>query len=151
VLVKGGFCAVVDDLVGSGEHRLDVRFQLAPMPLTIGGDGWATAGEADGPRLFVRAFSTTPIEVNLAEGAADPHRGWVSGDYGRLTPAPMLTYTLTTALPARLITLLLPSETLETPPPVSAIEADGALRGLRLPHRHEALYLDGELARLERA
>jgi len=150
VLVKGGFCAVVDDLVGSGEHRLDVRFQLAPMPLTIGGDGWATAGEADGPRLFVRAFSTTPIEVNLAEGAADPHRGWVSGDYGRLTPAPMLTYTLTTALPARLITLLLPSETLETPPPVSAIEADGALRGLRLPHRHEALYLDGELARLER-
>ena len=88
VLVKGGFCAVVDDLVGSGEHRLDVRFQLAPMPLTIGGDGWATAGEADGPRLFVRAFSTTPIEVNLAEGAADPHRGWVSGDYGRLTAIP---------------------------------------------------------------
>ena len=51
---------------------------------------------------------------------------------------------------ALLITLLLPSETLETPPPVSVIEADGALRGLRLPHRHEALYLDGELARLER-
>jgi hypothetical protein len=151
VLVKGGFCAVVDDLLGSGEHRLDVRFQFAPMPVDIGRDGWVTAGEADGARLFVRAFSSGPIEAAVVEGLADPHRGWVSADYGRLAPAPMLTYTMTGALPARIITLLLPSETLETPPSVTAIVDDGTLTGVRLPHRHEALYLDGEVARLERA
>jgi len=151
VLVKGGFCVVVDDLLGSGEHRLDVRFQFAPMPVEIGRDGWVTAGEADGARLFVRAFSSGPIEAAVIEGSADPHRGWVSADYGRLTPAPMLSYTLRGALPARIITLLLPSETLATPPPVTTIEDDGTLTGVRLPHRHEALYVDGELARLERA
>ena len=151
VLVKGGFCAVVDDLLGAGEHRLDVRFQFAPMPLAIDADGWAVAGEAGGGRLFVRAFSTTPIEAAVVEGATDPHRGWVSGDYGRLTPAPLLTFTLTSPLPVRLITLLLPSETLETSPPVTTIVGDGTLQGLGLAHRHEALYVDGDLARLERA
>ncbi len=151
VLVKGGFCAVVDDLMGSAEHRVDVRFQFAPMPVAIGRDGWVTAGEAAGARLFVRAFSTSALEAAVAEGSVDPHGGWVSADYGRLTPAPMLTYTLKGALPSRIVTLLLPSETLETPPPVTAIVADGTLTGLRLPHRHEALYLEDELARLERA
>ena len=151
VLVKGGFCAVVDDLLGSGEHRLDVRFQFAPMPLSVDGEGWAIAGEAGGARLFVRAFGTAPIRATVAEGATDPHRGWVSGDYGRLTPAPLLTYTVTGPLPARLVTLLLPSETLETAPPVTAVVVDGTLQGVRLAHRHEALYVDGESARLERA
>jgi hypothetical protein len=151
VLVKGGFCAVVDDLIGSGEHRLDVRFQLAPTPVAMDRDGWVTAGEADGARLFVRAFSTSPIDAAVFEGSDDPHRGWVSGDYGRLTPAPMLSYTLSGGLPARIITLLLPSEALAAPPPVSAIVDDGTLTGVRLAHRHEALYVDGELARLERA
>jgi hypothetical protein len=151
ILVKGGFCAVVDDLTGSGEHRLDLRFQFAPMPLTLSGDGWATAGDAGTARLFVRAFSTCPVEAAVIEGAADPQQGWVSTDYGRLTPAPMLVFTLTGPLPVRLVTLLLPSETLEASPAVSPIVVDGILQGLQLAHRHEALYVDGEWPRLERA
>ena len=151
ILVRGGFCAVVDDLVGSGEHRLDVRFQFAPMPLTLGRDRWATAGEPRTAHLFVRAFSTVPVEASIVEGAVDPLQGWVSTDYGRLVPAPMLIYTLTSALPARLVTLLLPSETLEASPAASPIVADGMLEGVLLAHRHEALYVDGDRPRLERA
>ena len=151
ILVRGGFCAVVDDLLGSGEHRLDVRFQFAPMPLTLGRDGWASAGETRAAHLFVRAFSTVPVEASIVEGIVDPLQGWVSTDYGRLVPAPMLLYALTSALPARLVTLLLPSETLEASPAVSPIVADGILRGVQLAHRHEALYVDGDQPRLERA
>ena len=151
ILVKGGFCAVVDDLIGSGEHRVDVRFQFAPMPLTLNGDDWATAGETGSARLFVRAFSTGSVQAAVLEGAVDPQQGWVSTDYGRLTPAPMLVYTLKGPLPVRLVTLLLPSETLEASPAVSAIVAEGILTGVHLAHRHEALYVDGDLPRLERA
>lgn len=151
ILVRGGFCAVVDDLLGSGEHRLDVRFQFAPMPLTLGRDGWASAGETRAAHLFVRAFSTVPVEASIVEGIVDPLQGWVSTDYGRLVPAPMLLYALTSALPARLVTLLLPSETLEASPAVSPIVADGILRGVQLAHRHEALYVGGDQPRLERA
>ena len=63
----------------------------------------------------------------------------------------MLVYTLKGPLPVRLVTLLLPSETLEASPAVSAIVADGILTGVHLAHRHEALYVDGDLPRLERA
>jgi len=151
ILVKGGFCAVVDDLIGSGEHRLDARFQFAPMPLTLSSGGWATAGETRAAHLFVRAFSTVPVKAAVAEGVVSPRQGWVSSHYGRLTPAPMLIYTLMSELPVRLMTLLVPSETLEASPAVSPIVLDGILKGVHLAHRHEVLYVDGDHPRLERA
>lgn len=90
ILVKSGYCVVVDGLDGDGEHRLDLRFQFAPMPLALDSDQWARAGRRNGRGLFARAFATVPLKVAVVEGDLEPPQGWISPDYGVRTAAPML-------------------------------------------------------------
>src|SRR5262249_45623599 len=77
--------------------------------VTLDGDGAARAADPDGRCLHVRAFSTVALKAELAEGELTPPRGWMSPDYGRREPAPLLVYTAVTRLPLRIVTLLAPS------------------------------------------
>ena len=61
-----GYCVVVDDLTGAGEHRVDLRFQLAQMPVAIIGDQWVRAGTPGAGGLLIRAFSTVALKVTVA-------------------------------------------------------------------------------------
>jgi hypothetical protein len=141
ILVKAGYCVVVDDLKGVGKHRLDLRFQLARLPARLDADQWVRVGESSGNGLFIRAFSAVPLRVVLAEGEVEPRRGWISTDYGVQAPAPMLVYSTIGVIPVRIVTLLFPAERLVSVPHVSALVEAGAVTGLILNEGRATLWL----------
>jgi hypothetical protein len=150
ILVKSGYCVIVDDLDARGEHTIALRFQLAPMRVGIDPDQWVWAGEPDEAGLLIHAFASVPLKPSLAEGELEPRQGWVSTDYGVLAPAPMLAFSTVARLPLRILTLLLPSDRAATAPRVSPlVEAEG-IQGLDLEERREKLWVSGPSPRLER-
>lgn len=120
------YWVVVDDLEGGAEHRLDLRFQFAPMEVTLGLDEWARARAADGRELRIRAFATTPLAAHVAVGEVGSMQGWVSPNYGRRHPAPMLRYTTVGLLPLRIVTLLLPVDCVLAAPQAASM-VDGGI------------------------
>jgi hypothetical protein len=149
VLRKGRYAVVVDDLEGATEHRAALRFQFAPMSVALDSSGWVRAGRGTGKGLLLHAFSTGSLKATVHEGESDPKEGWVSPAYGRQEPAPVLVYSLTTALPARVITLLLPTDALAAlPPRVSPLVEDGRLHGLVFEHDREVFRVDSHTAAL---
>lgn len=134
------YAVIVDDLAGAGEHRLDVRFQLAPMPVSLDPDSWVRAGS--GSVLLIRAFASHSLKVSLREGEEEPRQGWVSPDYGVRTPAPLLVYSAVALLPVRVVTLLLPWHDLGAPPPVGVLARHGLPVGLSFEHGPAVLHLD---------
>jgi hypothetical protein len=147
VLRKGHYAVVVDDLEGAAEHRVALRFQFVPISVTLDPSGWVRAGRGTERGLLVHAFSTGPLKAAVHEGETDPKEGWISPAYGRQEPAPVLVYSSTTMLPARVITLLLPTGALSaSPPAVSPLVEDGRLHGLVFEHDREVLRIDGHTA-----
>jgi heparinase II/III-like protein len=133
ILTKSRQCIVVDDLDGRAEHRIDLRFQFAPMLLTLDPSLWVRAVRAPTAGLLVHAFATVPLKAAVLEGELDPRQGWVSADYGRHAPAPLLLYSAVARLPLRILTVLIPTDAPAGPlPSVSAITEHGELRGVVL-------------------
>ncbi|HTC23148.1 MAG TPA: alginate lyase family protein [Gemmatimonadales bacterium] len=140
-LVKQRYCVIVDDLTGAAEHRVRLRFQFAPMPLTLDPSGWVRAGRGMQKGLLLHAFSTSALKAAIFEGETDPRQGWVASDYGDHQPAPMLVYSVTAPLPVRIVTLLLPTDTLlAAPPSVSPLIEGGWLRGLAFDEGLEPIW-----------
>jgi hypothetical protein len=106
LFVKPHFWVIVDDFDGSTEHRIDLRFQFAPMEMTLEADLWARARGPRGHGLLVRPFATVPVKGEILEGCLDPPRGWISPHYGQRHPAPLLVYSAVAMLPFRIVTLL---------------------------------------------
>ena len=98
VFAKPHYWVVVDDLLGDGSHSAEWSFQFAPVPVSLvtGGDA-ARADLPGGEALWVVPLSTTAIRASVHTGEVAPIRGWVSPDYGRRVPAPMLVYAATGA------------------------------------------------------
>jgi hypothetical protein len=127
VFVKPRYWVVVDDLDGAEEHRAELRFQFAPMPVTVDATGWARARGSGGRGLLIRPFATAALKGEVREGDAAPVQGWVSPDYGERYPAPVLIYSTVTRFPLRIVTLLLPTENPSaSPPAVSPLAGEGA-------------------------
>lgn len=140
---KPRYCVVVDDLEGTAEHRVSLRFQFAPMRVTLDPSGWIRAGRDMTKGLLLHAFATRALKTAILEGETEPRQGWVSSDYGCHQPAPVVLYSLTAKLPLRLITLLFPSDALSAAPPVvSPLTEDGQLRGLIFGDGSEVLRVD---------
>jgi hypothetical protein len=116
LFVKPRYWVVVDDLQGGAEHRVELRFQFAPVDVALGADGWARA-VTRGRGLLLRPFAATPLEAVLRQGSHEPLEGWVSPDYGQRRPAPVVVYAATVRLPLRLVTLMLPLEHPSEPAP----------------------------------
>jgi len=121
LFVKPRYWLVVDDLEGAGEHRVDLRFQLAPMKVGLAPDLWAAARGGDGHGLLIRPFATATLKGEVREGELNPPEGWISPDYGQRRPAPMVVYSTVTRLPLRLLTLLLPVDDADVPPPAISL------------------------------
>jgi uncharacterized heparinase superfamily protein len=110
---KPRYWLIVDDLDAGAEHRVELRFQFAPIALAFDPARWARARTAGGRALLVRAFAAAPL-------AAEIRGGWISADYGQRTPAPVLVYSAATRLPLRIVTLLVPQDDPLAPPPAVA-------------------------------
>ena len=126
LFVKPLYWVVVDDLDGTAEHRVELRFQFAPMAVTVDQALWARARGRGGHGLFIRPFAAVPLTAEIREGEAAPIQGWVSPNYGRRQRAPAVVYSAAAALPLRFVTLLYPArDGLASPPAVSAIACEG--------------------------
>jgi Heparinase II/III-like protein len=147
LFVKPRYWVVVDDLDGAAQHRLDLRFQFAPVDLTLDGSGWVIARGTEGRGLLLRTLAAEPLTMDVHEGALSPRAGWVSPDYGRRVPAPAVVCSTEARLPLRLVTLLVPVEdTSATPPAVSHVADEcGAIAGIELGELGDRIGIDEDL------
>jgi hypothetical protein len=143
IFEKSRHCIVVDDLEGRAEHRVDVRFQFAPMSVVLDTTLWARAVRSPDAGLLVHSIATVPLKSSLLEGEIDPRQGWLSTDYGVHAPAPLLLYSTVARLPIRIITLLIPTDDPLGPlPPVSPLIERGELLGVVLAGGREVRCAD---------
>lgn len=134
-----GYWVIVDDLEGRIEHRIDHRFQFAPLPLKATTDSWFSAASASGNSLHVRAFATRPLSARIESGSTSPIAGWVSPQYGRRMEAPVLVFSTTAPLPLRILTLLFPTEAATAPPRVRVLLEPAGPSGLVFEDTHDAI------------
>jgi Heparinase II/III-like protein/Heparinase II/III N-terminus len=146
VLIKPRHWVVVDDLGGSAEHRVDLRFQFAPIIVTLEPTGWVRACLEHGRGLLVHGFATHPLEARIRDGEVAPPQGWVSPDYGVRQPAPVLVYSAVARLPLRVATLLVPVADGDVgPPAVSPMFGEnGNLTGLCFVDDGKEIRFDGD-------
>ncbi|MEE4175231.1 MAG: alginate lyase family protein [Xanthomonadales bacterium] len=105
--LQPGYWLIIDELEGKAAHDVELRFQFAPLPVEEDVRGWFRARGEHGS-LLLRTFSSAPLASELVTGAEEPMAGWVSPNYGRQVPAPMLITRVAQRLPLRLITVLIP-------------------------------------------
>ena len=134
IWIKARCCVLVDDLDGQAEHEFALRFQFAPIDVTLDPSLWARARDARGHGLLVRPFASASLKAELRTGELDPVQGWVSTDYGRREAAPILIYSTVVSLPVRVVTLLWPIEDGAAAPPYvrPIVDEASALVGLAL-------------------
>ena len=151
LFVKPRYWVAVDDLEGAAEHRLDLRFQFAPMEVSVDPTLWARACRPDGRGLLVRPFAMVPLKAEVREGEVDPPQGWVSPDYGQRRPAPVLVYSAVTRLPLRIVTLLLPVADIAAPPPGVSFLLEGCSMpvGLAFDETREQVRFGDELVSIQ--
>ena len=144
---KPRYWLVVDDLEGTAEHRVELRFQFAPLTVRMDPSGWSRAIGRQGHGLLIRAFATVPLQAELREGEAAPIQGWYSPDYGQRRPAPVLVYSTDPQLPCRIVTLLVPVEAPFAHPPAvfpvltDSPQKDQELAGLVLGQGEELVMI----------
>jgi hypothetical protein len=153
LFLKPRFWVVIDDLTGSAEHAVALRFQFASRRIQAVADRWVAAyGRRGG--LWAGVFSAVPVQLQVREGVTDPApEGWISTHYGRRQPAPMVTYSARAKFPLRIATLLLPVEQVSGRPPAvtPGYAEDGRLTTLSLVDSGEQIRFDDERIVIEPA
>jgi len=144
IFVKPQYWIVVDDLMGTSQHHVDLTFQFAPIRVTLGPNRWARAQTGDGRALWISPFASAAVRTTLRSGERLPLRGWISTNYGRRQPAPMLVYSANLKPPCRILTLLMPdAQSLSSPPAVRMIYDDDDLpAGLMFERSGERVRVD---------
>jgi hypothetical protein len=151
LFIKPNYWILIDDLVGSSRHRIDLIFQFAPMRVTLGPHGWTRARAHSGAVLWLGSFGSTNLEPLLRSGDREPIRGWIAPDYGQREPAPALVLTATAFLPQRILTLMIPDPYgSSTPPEVNALfDAEGLPVGVTFERSGETVRFDDGVMQLE--
>lgn len=114
LFVNGAYLLVFDRLLGEGAHLLESRFIFNTLPWRETGSGMqTTTGTGD---LDVRALWPGALAKEVACGQEEPFAGWAARSLHGKLPAPRLTFSARTLLPALWVTLLTPfRETSEIP------------------------------------
>lgn len=131
VFLDERFWVLVDSLEGVGTHDVELRFQLAPLDVSLEGESWARARGSRGGGLLLGAFSSAALRGEVQEG-------WVSPAYGVRERAPVVAYVTRARLPIRVFTLLLPLESASSPLPASSWIEDVLARARKLCDRGES-------------
>lgn len=150
LFVKQRYYVIVDDLAGKSEHRIDLRFQFAPMEVTLNPDSWVLAADSTGRECRMLVSATAPLQTELVHGRTEPLQGWVSPDYGQREPAPMLVCSTVAQLPLRIVTLVLPMGSLFALPPTVSATRDHGRIDLLFEHGLETLHIDDQNIVVER-
>jgi hypothetical protein len=101
------YWVIVDDLAGSGEEEIVLRWQLPDWPYTVR-EGSVVLATPKGP-CMLRLFSTTKdwsVRVDRGQDAAGLREGWESLYYGVRQAAPVAVLRTRGPFPIRLVTLL---------------------------------------------
>ncbi|MFI5006787.1 MAG: alginate lyase family protein [Solirubrobacterales bacterium] len=146
LFVRRQFWLLVDDIEGSGEHRVEQRFQFAPLAVGLEPSGWVRARGQGGDSLWLRSQAAVPLAVEARAAASDPAAGWIAPDYGQRRAAPIVIWSVRTRLPLRIVTLLVPLRgEEEAPPAVSLVLApDGTPRAVVLGPDNERIPFDDD-------
>ena len=112
-----GYWLIVDDLQASLEHRVEQRFQFAPLSVTSTPGAWVRVAGSRGRGLLVRALADRPLQTRIESGSLSPIAGWISPHYGQRVPAPALVFSASGRLPLRILTVLFPVGDSAAPPP----------------------------------
>lgn len=122
--VDSRYWIVIDDLCGGGVHRIDLRFQFAPVHLHIH-DNWALATKNGECGLIVRAFASHAL-------TAEVRPSMISPSYGSFEAAPALVCSANARLPMRILTLLWPAEDVRNTPDLEILrDGKGRPEGIR--------------------
>ena len=70
--IKPRYWIIIDDLGGAATHDVELRFQFAPIEVTLDPALWARAHTASGPGLFIHPFSTAPLTAEVVAGGMSP-------------------------------------------------------------------------------
>jgi hypothetical protein len=89
--------------------------------------------------------------MRVEEGSTFPIEGWISPNYGRREPAPILIYGVAARLPLRILTLLLPVEDSAAAPPAvqPVLDQDGEPLGLTFSDRNEGIRFGADAVTIE--
>jgi heparinase II/III-like protein len=152
IFIKPSYWIVVDDLSGSGRHDVDLTFQFVNAEVAFGPHPWTRAATSTGQCLWISPFPSAPAQPTLKCGVPAPIRGWISPEFTRLSPAPMLIYSFAVALPWRIVTLLLPDrQGMATPPGVRPIyDAGGLPHGFVFDRPRRVVRFDDRAVLVER-
>jgi hypothetical protein len=131
LFVDQRYWLVIDDLDGRAEHRVDLHYQFAPMPVEEENHGWVRA-RGSGSALLVKAFSNVPMATTIARGQLTSPAGWFSPNYGQKVPAPALAFSTVAALPLRVVTLLYPLADPQADAPAVAALIEGGIESGRV-------------------
>jgi hypothetical protein len=145
LFLKPRCLVIVDDLEGKAGHRIDTRFQFAPLRAEMQ-DGWVHARAPGGAGLWIRCLANVDLTTRIAEGREAPAEGWVSPDYGQRRPAPVMIVTAEALLPLRIITLLIPTAGEPGLPPEVSLLDGGETRpaGLLIDGGRDTLRFEDE-------
>ena len=146
LFLRRRFWVLVDDLEGSLEHRVEQRFQFAPLAVGLEPSGWVRARGSAGDCLWVRSQAAVPLAVEARVAASEPAGGWVSPDYGQRLPAPIVIWSARTVLPLRIVTLLVPLRGDDPAPPAVRLVPgpDGAPAGVFPGPDDEQILFEGD-------
>src|SRR6266446_9431112 len=117
---------IVDDLLGWGEHELQLHWLLPDLPFEVIADSpFCAVLTADKERFHWNVFSSSPGSTAIIRGGKilagniessnrdEQLLGWESPTYGELCPAISLLYRVQARLSARIITVILAGEALQ--------------------------------------
>jgi len=146
LFVKPRYWVIMDDLEGAAEHRVELRYQFAPLKVIRDEEPWVRVLGAGGHALLIRAFAAVALEANIVEGELAPIQGWVSPVYGQRRPPPVLVYSAVTKLPLRTLTLLYPIDSLLACPPKVSLLVGGSAEpaGILFEDSKETVRVDGD-------
>ena len=117
LFIDRSYWLIIDDLSGYDEHRIDVRYQLAPLNLEEDKNRWIRIYGHHQSALLLRSISASHVHTDISKGAISPLRGWLSPNYGQQQAAPAVTYSIQQQLPARVVTLCIPVSDKQASPP----------------------------------
>lgn len=98
--VKPEYWVIVDQLMGYGEHSVELPFHLS-----------SGAYEISANIFRAKSFAIIPVisddlYMDIYKGTEDPIRGWFSPSYGVKQPSPAVVYSFTGGLPKVMVTIL---------------------------------------------
>ncbi len=107
ILRLGDSYVIIDDLLGSGEHEVALRWRLCEARWAEQPDGWIAADVAGGPRM--QLAGTAALRAELLRGQESPRpEGWESLYYADRQAVPVVRLSGRASLPLRLATCVAP-------------------------------------------